>query len=220
MFDVLRFRAGATPAKVGAALLRTPARRVALVFPLGIRPALADHSALTAIHERACRAGKEVTLVGGDAHLRACAVAAGFAAATSLDGWRAAGESRTGRREQRRQARAPRPTLRLVDALVAETESTDAAAALEMPDYLRQLLDPEDAPAYDGHDGGEPAPIHSWMTAGEFAGVDLASARHEEEMSDAIRASSGLALTEGIVAWLPLTRWAAGDDARGEARLP
>lgn len=77
----------ATPAEIEKSLGRIRGPVAALVFPAGAACQLAADERLHELRAL-CRAlGKRVTIVGGDEELRARAVAAGFAAATSLEAW-------------------------------------------------------------------------------------------------------------------------------------
>lgn len=69
------------------ALARATADEVALVFPLGARCALSNSADLEALYIQCQALGKRVIIIGGDELLRAHAVAAGFAAATSVAEW-------------------------------------------------------------------------------------------------------------------------------------
>jgi hypothetical protein len=72
---------------IQAALARAPADEVALTFPLGVACAFADAAELEALWAHCQALGMRVVVIGGDQALRAHAVAAGFAAATSVDEW-------------------------------------------------------------------------------------------------------------------------------------
>ena len=76
---------------IRVALARAPEdQEVALAFPLGAACALADAAELEALWAHCQALGKRVVVIGGDQALRAHAVAAGFAAATSLEEWETA----------------------------------------------------------------------------------------------------------------------------------
>ncbi len=75
---------------IRAALARAPSDEIALTFPLGVACALADAAELEALWAHCQALGKHVVVIGGDQALRAHAVAAGFAAATSLEEWETA----------------------------------------------------------------------------------------------------------------------------------
>lgn len=87
MDDIIWLKPKSSYATVSAALTLSGGRRVALVVPTGERACLDDDGVLSALHRRCQLLGKRVVIIGGDARLRALAVAAGFEAATSLDDW-------------------------------------------------------------------------------------------------------------------------------------
>src|SRR5579863_8922884 len=74
-------------ARVRAALARLTAQEVALEWPLGAACVLATAGAMRALVEICATLRRDVVIIGGDEALRAHAVAAGFAAATSLAEW-------------------------------------------------------------------------------------------------------------------------------------
>lgn len=163
MVRVLAVQPGTALADIEAALARTRARRVALSFPARRAAQLADEQLLRALATVCGRLGKQVLIVGGDDTLRALAVAAGFAVATSLDDDEPpsspsrgpVGSPSVGAWEEaeatfvvQRAARATLP-LRLDD---------DPAGDLadEPPDYVRHLLERSDA--YPGPRDDDTAP--------------------------------------------------------------
>lgn len=81
---VLTVRPDAPLAAVESALARVRDSRVALSFPAHPPASLADERALRLLAALCGGLGKDVLIVGGDDHLRALAVAAGFAVATTL----------------------------------------------------------------------------------------------------------------------------------------
>jgi hypothetical protein len=149
--QVLSLRPEAPAAAIQSSLARVRARQVLLVFPLGRRPQLADAGALRTLAAYCEQARKRVTIIGGDETLRALAVAAGFAVATSLeDAVARETEDETSRRRSLPSretweqayarfsaARGPRTTL----PLLLEGEP----ALDEPPDYVRQLLEEDGA---------------------------------------------------------------------------
>src|SRR5215813_3715514 len=70
---------------IQSALRRIRARQITLVFPPNRRPAIATASAMQALAAFSDQLGKQIAVVGGDALLRALAVAVGFVGATSLE---------------------------------------------------------------------------------------------------------------------------------------
>lgn len=87
MDDIIWLRPKSSYATVSAALALASGRQVALVFPVGETTCLRDTATLSALHARCRLLGKDAVIIGGDALLRAQAVAAGFQAATTLDDW-------------------------------------------------------------------------------------------------------------------------------------
>jgi hypothetical protein len=189
---VLTLRPEVSAATVQSSLAQVRARQVMLVFPLGRRPQLADAGALRTLAAYCEQARKRVTIIGGDETLRALAVAAGFAVATSLED-AAAREDETSRRrslpgretwEQAyarfSAARGPRTTL----PLPLEGEP----ALDEPPDYVRQLL--EEAGAYAVPRGGR---ITRKLPAiSEEDASRTAYEAREDALTAAIRGTGGL----------------------------
>jgi hypothetical protein len=87
MRQILHIRAEAALPAIETAIQRARARRLALSFPFGRTSAVANWELLTALTERCRSLGIDVVIIGGDETLRANAVAAGFAVATTLDEW-------------------------------------------------------------------------------------------------------------------------------------
>ncbi|SRR5260221_1867867 len=185
MRQILHIRAEAALPAIETAIQRARARRLALSFPFGRTSAVANWELLTALGERCRSLGIDVAIIGGDATLRANAVAAGFAVATTPDEWdtgtmptvRAA---RRGQRADDVERALPRLSLVIDD---------DAAAAYpyddEPPPYVIELMvsegmypDPHSDPATPGADGAQD----------EGGDALLASHEHyEEDMTGAIR---------------------------------
>ncbi|HEY1388238.1 MAG TPA: hypothetical protein VGF38_06800 [Ktedonobacterales bacterium] len=146
MDDIVRLKPQSTYATVSAALTLAKGRRVALVFPEGERACLRETALLDALSARCHRLGKVAVIIGGDAWLRAHAVAAGFETATTLEDWgNTAPELRAARP---RRAAHHTPHLQLV----ADSPQDDASAAcaygdddasdpwdIEPPDYVIAL---------------------------------------------------------------------------------
>ena len=87
MLHIVRLDSTSRLPAVQSALARARARQVGLLFPPEGNAALADGDGLTMLR-RYCEAlGKAAVVLGGNAALRAVAVAAGFPAATSLEAW-------------------------------------------------------------------------------------------------------------------------------------
>jgi hypothetical protein len=80
-------RAGARAAEVRQAVAKAPESDVAVVLPLGEPTALAEGDELSQLTDYCQAHDKQAVLIGGDQALRARAVAAGFAVATSVEEW-------------------------------------------------------------------------------------------------------------------------------------
>lgn len=136
---LLRLHANTSATAIQEALACIRRRDIALIFPYSTPAALTgDVDALHTLHLYCETLGKDVVIIGGDEDLRAAAVAAGFASATSLDAWKGASGSRF-----------PRPAAsRSVDegdawpaSLSLVSEEPDQEADLdELPEYVQQLL--------------------------------------------------------------------------------
>lgn len=202
MVRVLTVKPETPLAAVEAALARSRAPRIALSFPARQAARLADEQSLHALAATCDRLGKEVLIVGGDDTLRALAVAAGFAVATTLDddepgsSPEAAGPRGIEAWEQAEAAfavqRAPRTTLplRMDDDLAEEL-------ADEPPDYVRHLL--AGTGAYPGPRDDDPAPVRGGprvtrplepLDDDELLRFENES--HEDRVTRAIRHTGGL----------------------------
>jgi hypothetical protein len=200
--QVVALRPETSAPAIQSSLARVRARQVALVFPLGRRPQLAEANALRALADYCEQERKRVTLIGGDEALRALAVAAGFAVATSLEDALAHEEKdETARRKSppdreaweqayaRFYAREPRTTLPL---------PLEGAPALdEPPDYVRRLLEEDGAYAVP-RDGSAPGVQHGGRITRKLAAIAEADASRtayetrEDAMTMAIRGTGGL----------------------------
>ena len=144
MDDIVRLKPQSTYATVSAALTLAKGRRVALVFPEGERACLHETALLDALSARCHRLGKVAVIIGGDAWLRAHAVAAGFETATTLEDW---GDTAPDLQAVRpRRAGRSTPRLHLVALpLQADTNTPDSDDitsdpwVIEPPDYVIAL---------------------------------------------------------------------------------
>ena len=201
--QVLSLRPEAPAAAIQSSLAQARARQVMLVFPLGLRPRLADAGALRTLAAYCEQARKRVTIIGGDETLRALAVAAGFAVATSLeDAVARETEDEPSRRRSLPSreaweqayarfsaARGPRTTLPL---------SLEGEPALdEPPDYVRRLLEEDGAYAVPRAGSAPGVPRAGRITrklpaiSEEDASRTAYEAR-EDAMTAAIRGTGGL----------------------------
>ncbi len=146
MDDIVRLKPQSTYATVSAALTLAKGRRVALVFPEGEPTCLHETALLDALSDRCYRLGKVAVIIGGDAWLRAHAVAAGFETATTLEDW---GDTAPDLRAIRpRRATRSTPPLHLVTLPPQEDANADYAYSddtmsdpwvIEPPDYVIAL---------------------------------------------------------------------------------
>ncbi len=230
-----RLHSAATLHAIVAAIGRTRARSIAVIFPSTPSPELAEREALPALRAHADRLGKHVVVVGGDETLRARAVAAGFPVATSLEewqtdehetlaGWLAAGPvGPVGSWEAESVFVLPEPAPR----------TSMAAPREEMPEYVRRIRDlsghyTEPLDAEPARDHGTEVPAHGRLpritpritmplpTAaldpdGDTAEVvRRAQERREERITSAIRRTGSPLLGLDHL-------WAAGDMPPGES---
>ncbi len=197
MFQVLRFRAESSYALINAALTLHPARSLAVVFPVGARPQIAESGQLSALFARTRALGKEVTIVGGDTALRVAAVAAGFAVATTVEDWRLGKPSSA----QPADKHAGREGDAQAGLLVLEAERQDLNGSggswlVEPPLHIATLLEPREQPSR------VTPPMHVF-TDGELDARDAeavlqASERYEDDITARIRATSELDVSWAI----------------------
>ena len=142
MDAIVRLQPKSSYATVSAALSLTRGRRVALVFPVGERTCLHDTTLLSALRSRCAALGKEVVIIGGDAWLRAHAVATGFETATTLEDWGDTAPEHCAIAPHHASLSSPR--LRLVAPHAPRLADTSIMDAFEMwmsepPDYVVAL---------------------------------------------------------------------------------
>ena len=148
MDDIVRLKPQSTYATISAALALVKGRRVALVFPVNEPTCLHETSMLDALSARCHQLGKVAVIIGGDAWLRAHAVAAGFETATTLEDWGDTAPDLQAARPRRHSYSTPR--LRLVtvppqadaSAAYSDAYSDDTARdpwVIEPPDYVIAL---------------------------------------------------------------------------------
>lgn len=220
-----RLHSAANLQAITAAIGRTRARSIAVIFPSTPSPELAEREALPALRAHADRLGKHVVVVGGDETLRARAVAAGFPVATSLEEWQT----------DEHEALAGWPSAGQHEAesvfVLPEPAPSASLPREEMPEYVRRIRDlsghytgPLDVePERTGQTGRLP-PITPRITMplppveldpdGDTAdAVRRAQERREERITRAIRRTGG-----PLLGLEPL--WAVGempDGGEGEA---
>ena len=87
MDEIIWLQPKSSYASVSAALALAAGKTIALVFPVDETTCLRNSATLAALYTLCRLLGKEAVIIGGDALLRARAVAAGLQAATTLDDW-------------------------------------------------------------------------------------------------------------------------------------
>lgn len=188
MDDIVRVQPNMTYASLAAAIALARGRRLALVFPVGERGCLRGEDWLDALHRRCQQLGKDVVIIGGDAWLRAHAIAAGFESATSLEDW---GESTPEMVAARpRHAQKDRPQLWLVVPRLSGTDVSDEQETWisEPPDYVVELRE-----AFVGRSSAIRKPVLlPSMSDGGDDDPNTASERFEEMITGRILETSGL----------------------------
>jgi hypothetical protein len=183
---LLHIRAEASLPAIQAAMSHARAKRIALVFPLGLSPAAASQGLLESLSAQ-CRAfGTDVAIIGGDERLRVAAVAAGFPVATTLDEWETASRPaiRLTGRPQPVEVEDEEPRLTLVgDESAVER---DDVWGDEPPDYVIELM--ETGGLYPGprHPETSPPSAPSYPETDEES-LRVAAERYEAGMTDTIR---------------------------------
>lgn len=220
-----RLHSAANLQAITAAIGRTRARSIAVIFPSTPSPELAEREALPALRAHADRLGKHVVVVGGDETLRARAVAAGFPVATSLEEWQT----------DEHEALAGWPSAGQQEAesvfVLPEPAPSASLPREEMPEYVRRIRDlsghytgPLDVePERTGQTGRLPRitpritmplpPVELDPDGDTADAVRRAQERREERITRAIRRTGG-----PLLGLEPL--WAVGempDGGEGEA---
>jgi hypothetical protein len=146
MDEIVRLKPQSTYATVSAALTLAKGQRVALVFPEGEPTCLHETALLDALSARCVRLGKVAVIIGGDAWLRAHAVAAGFETATTLEDWGDTAPDLQAVRPRRAARRTPRlhlvavpPQADTTDAFVYGDDTASDPWVIEPPDYVIAL---------------------------------------------------------------------------------
>lgn len=216
MPHVLRVPSDVTPEAVRSALDGVRATRVALALPPGRPSRLGTSEVMQALHSYALVLGKELVIIGGDEHLRAIAVAAGFAAATSLDEW---GETQPQLPAILARSGATGPLWELTDLAFVSDDwfAVSLPGALEYPytdeppPYVQELLASgmTDMDDMDGIEGagvstphsmtGSPSEAHEGALANDLDPDEMealalreAHEHYEEHITSAIRESGGV----------------------------
>ena len=191
---------------VRAAIERASAHELALIFPLGVHCVLASADTLTTLYEVCAALEKDVIIIGGDGALRASAVAAGFAAATSLDEWETDKHRAVALAEDMRADAGGTGAGRESGYLyVLQPETDDAEPGLyepagdDPPQYVADLLPPDDTPTVERYAKvptiprvPTPAELRrdeAKREAAQTAAQERAQLAYEERITEAIRAS-------------------------------
>lgn len=203
MPHVLRVPSDVTLEAIRSALAAVRTQRVAVIFPLGRPSRIGTAETMQDLHSYALVLGKDVIMIGGDPHLRAAAVAAGFAAATSLEEWE---ETQPELRAVTVRGGPTRPLWELTDLAIVSDDwfaislpgALDYPYTDEPPPYVQELLAagiadldagssnmPDDPP--DGATDDELDPD----TENERALLD-AHEHYEDHITMAIRESGGV----------------------------
>ena len=184
MDDIVRLKPQSTYATVSAALTLAKGRRVALVFPEGERTCLHETALLDALSARCHRLGKVAVIIGGDAWLRAHAVAAGFETATTLEDW---GDTAPDLQAAVRSRRAGRSTPRLHLVVPSHADASDTYGYADNDDIASDpwVIEPPDYVIALRQAFVSPSPVvRAPVVTGSLARVLL-----DEDDDDAIAAS-------------------------------
>jgi hypothetical protein len=207
MDDIVRLKRQSTYATVSAALTLAKGHRVALVFPEGERTCLHETELLGTLSARCYRLGKVAVIIGGDAWLRAHAVAAGFETATTLEDWGDTAPDLQAVRPRRGSRSTPHLRLVAVPPQADGSDDTDTAYAysddtvsdpwvIEPPDYVIALRK-----AFVSPSPVVRAPVVSGSLARVLLDEDdddaiAASERFEEVITGRILETSGIHRTD------------------------
>lgn len=194
MDDIVQIQPKASYASLSAALTLSNGHRVALLFPTGERTCLHDATALAAFRKRCQLLGKEAAIIGGDAWLRAHAVAAGFETATTLEDWGETAPQTYAIPSPR--VRGGSSHLRLVTQpsdYMYDVDEEDAWAS-EPPDYVVELRKafPRRSPAVRTPTISSPLRAATVERDDEADDPVTASERFEEMMIGRILETSGI----------------------------
>jgi len=200
MPHVIRVRAHASAAAIHAALAGARAHDVALAFPLGVPCLAGTAETMRGLHAQCLALQKDAVILGGDEHLRAVAVAAGFPVATSLAEWEATLPSLAVVAPSLGNASASwdQPYLSLVPFADERDRDHDPFDPFDdmPPNFVLELMArdgvygaPDETDIYNVRHEAEPSAEDELLAAHE---------RYEEHITRAIRHTGGLALTHTI----------------------
>lgn len=197
MRQVLHIRAQASLFAIQATISHARAKRLALVFPLGAATAL-NADTLESLAGSCRAAGTDIAIIGGDEALRAGAVAAGFAVATTLDEWETGAMPAVRHTRPLTLRRAPRelawqePYLRLVGH---DEEGDDELSALDPewedqpPEFVVELMERDGA--YPGADANPVVPPTVDQPEDDEERVRQEAERYEDHITGRIRRTGG-----------------------------
>lgn len=196
MRQVLHIRAQASLFAIQATISHTRAKRLALVFPLGEQTAL-DAETLESLSGWCRASGADVAIIGGDESVRAGAVAAGFAVATTLDEWEtgtmpAVRHTRplSLRRNTRELELPERPTLRLVGKDEEnELSALDPEWEDQPPEFVVELMEQDGA--YPGADADSVAIPAEEQPEDDEERVRREAESYEDHITGRIRRTGG-----------------------------
>jgi hypothetical protein len=192
MVYTIHLEATANGETVRAVVARAPQGELALIFPWGRRCALSDGHQLEALYDLCAARGVLLVIVGGDQQLRAHAVAAGFAAATSIEEWetskhraiRARREPVASRRHGRDDMGWTNPAMRVVAARRREADEREDLYTLDgedPPAYIADLLARERLTQLEDHANVPTIPLQHGLQRGRPTRVLNETIRDWEE---------------------------------------
>lgn len=193
--------ARASIAAIRAALAGARGREIALAFPLGIPCVAGTSEAMRELLVLSRALHKDVVILGGDEHLRAVAVAAGFPAATSVAEWEAATPRPPAMRYPRRNDDAgdhqELPPLSLVSRDDARALCDDPFEPFNElpPEFVLELMARDGAYGAPSADEDREAGIYPDDDATDEDELRAAHERYEERITRAIRHTGGLSLS-------------------------
>jgi hypothetical protein len=216
MLYTVQLRPDSSREEAQAALARTASDEVGLVFPLGARCTLASSADLEALYAFSETLRKCVIIIGGDETLRACAVTAGFPAATSVAEWETSKYKAVrsthrltwpGHRNRGAEAAELAP-LRMVSADAGRGEDREDLydpADADPPTYVVDLMADDQAMSMERTAAVPTIPMRSRTTRrlsetlqarAEARALEQAHHVYEDRVTSAIRASAGPALSQ------------------------
>ena len=215
MLYTVQLRPHTSREEAQTALARAASDEVGLVFPLGTRCVLASFDDLEALHAFTVSLRKRAIIIGGDETLRACAVTAGFAAATSVAEWETSKHKAVrprhrltwpGRRDTDGEVGEPAPLRRVLAAIHGGEGRDDLYGPVgeDPPTYVADLMADDQDALMQRHAAVPTIPMRSRVTRrlaetlqvqAEARALEQAHHAYEERVTSTIRASAGPAFT-------------------------